>query len=280
MVFLIIKLTTRYKLEKWSTNFRQEFVFKKGWVGRNVIAEHQAFLEWEKNLGWEASLEPIWSNLLLKGYPCQAEAGIFPARKIPPLFCNLLQYCFNLQWTGFLFQTNISPEATEVHSLLSSIISVLTFWYWKFGIGFSLHLLCSWTDKNSFILPSQPKLSQSLVVLVSLCCTFSIFYCLFETGDQSWTEHSRCGLTRVKWVGMITFPNFCGRSLADVAQGAVSSLAWQGVFLVMVIIQRNPKVKPNSQQQRPRTYVLQGASRPALGDIAFPSLWKKSNLSL
>lgn len=218
--------------------------FKKGWVGRNVIAEHQAFLEWEENVGWEASLEPIWSNLLLKGYPCQAEAGIFPAEKAPSVLCNLFQdCCCYLQWTGFLIQTNLFPlfplDFYHFCGYLLGTGSLGLVFPWVFSV-------LGWTKMPSSSVPSPPK------VWLSWCLSAAPFPCFIvslELGDQSWTKYSRRGLRRVKWVGMVTFPDLCGFSLADATQGAVSSLAWQGIFLVRFVTLKSPKLKPNSRQE-------------------------------
>lgn len=39
---------------KMKYKFQARFeVFKEGWLGRNVIAAYQTFLESQKNLGWD-----------------------------------------------------------------------------------------------------------------------------------------------------------------------------------------------------------------------------------
>lgn len=161
-------------------NFQTRFeVLEK--ARQEVIAAYQIFVESQNNLGWEASLETIWSNLLLKGYPCQAKARVFPAGRFRYFSLTYSSVVFSLvvNWVFSFISRPIFPlkQLKPIASYLvraypceqgTAIISLITFWVLEIHIP------------N----PSCAKFSCCLIILVALCCTFSIFYCFFEMGGS------------------------------------------------------------------------------------------------
>lgn len=162
------------------------------------------------------------------------------------------------------------------HSYLLATGSLGLVFPWAFSaLGWTKILL------SSLPVPSPPK------VCLPWCLSaapFPFLIASLKLGDQSWTEHrtifqvwpDKCQMgwnDHIPW-SLWQFSCWCN-------QDAVSSLAWEGVFLVMFIVQKNPKLKPNSQQEWPLAFSYPTKCLQAcLWRHNISLVMKKSNLSL